>query len=217
MPNQSYLNMRVRATSIIQRGFSLIEMVVVLSIIAVLAGLIANQFNGESAKAAKILRDVETLKRAVLRFKMDTGSYPCHIETLMGRTPPGYVQTGAACIKNPGSNWNGPYLDEMFKTEIGTPGYIGQLVLGGETLPGRTHPAVAGYRHIFFISIVDLPIGVAREYMKACTGNPKIGYATTAMTDNLSNSKCHVENYSANGHVGLSGTRNALYFVGLQR
>lgn len=85
-----------------QRGFTLLELLVVLGIIAMLAGLVGPQVMkhmGESkVKAAKV--QIEDLAQTLDMYKLDVGSYPSSEQGL------------AALVENPGDiqRWNGPYL-----------------------------------------------------------------------------------------------------------
>jgi general secretion pathway protein G len=85
-----------------QTGFTLLELLVVLGIIAMLAGLVGPQVMkhmGESkVRAAKV--QIEDLSQTMDMYKLDVGSYPTTEQGLN------------ALIENPGDiqRWNGPYL-----------------------------------------------------------------------------------------------------------
>ena len=85
-----------------QSGFTLLELLVVLGIIAMLAGIVGPQVMkhmGESkTKAAKV--QIEDLAAALDMYKLDLGKYPTSEQGL------------AALIESPdGANrWSGPYL-----------------------------------------------------------------------------------------------------------
>lgn len=85
-----------------QTGFTLLELLVVLGIIAMLAGLVGPQVMkhmGESkVKAAKV--QIEDLASTLDMYKLDVGGYPTSEQGLN------------ALIENPGDiqRWNGPYL-----------------------------------------------------------------------------------------------------------
>ena len=87
---------------ITEQGFTLVEMLVVITIIALIMGLVGPRvlnFLGESkVKAAKI--QVQSLASALDLYALDAGQYPSSsegLEALMRR--PGGVTT-----------WSGPYL-----------------------------------------------------------------------------------------------------------
>jgi general secretion pathway protein G len=85
-----------------QTGFTLLELLVVLGIIAMRAGLVGPQVMkhmGESkVKAAKV--QIEDLAQTLDMYKLDVGGYPTSEQGLN------------ALIENPGDiqRWNGPYL-----------------------------------------------------------------------------------------------------------
>ena len=85
-----------------QFGFTLLELLVVLSIIAMLAGIVGPQVMkhmGESkVKAAKV--QIEELMAALDMYKLDMGNYPNSKQGLK------------ALVEAPDDtkNWNGPYL-----------------------------------------------------------------------------------------------------------
>ena len=85
-----------------QAGFTLVEMLVVLTIIALILGLVGPRvlnYLGESrTKTAKL--QIESLSSALDLFYMDAGRYPTSAEGL------------DALAKRPSDveNWNGPYL-----------------------------------------------------------------------------------------------------------
>ncbi len=92
--------------SINKRGFSIIEILIVLAIIALLAGIVVTNFTGifggaqEQATETVVKQSFET---PLLKFRIDTGSYPNTSEGLQ------------ALIKAPSGKskkWKGPYLKE---------------------------------------------------------------------------------------------------------
>jgi general secretion pathway protein G len=85
-------------------GFSLLELLLVLVILAILAGIVGSRFVGQSQaariKAAKA--QLEHLTLALNRFEIDLGRFPTGSEGLR------------VLIEKPsdaGKAWQGPYLD----------------------------------------------------------------------------------------------------------
>jgi len=83
-------------------GFTLLELLVVLGIIALLAGIVGPQvmkhMGASKTKAARV--QIEDLSAALDMYKLDIGKYPT--------TAQGIV----ALVEKPadGKRWNGPYL-----------------------------------------------------------------------------------------------------------
>jgi len=83
-------------------GFTLLELLVVLGIIAMLAGIVGPQvmkhMGASKAKAAKV--QIEDLSSALDMYKLDEGRYPTQQQGL------------SALIEKPSDakRWNGPYL-----------------------------------------------------------------------------------------------------------
>ena len=85
-----------------QRGFTMIELLVVISILVLLAGVagpaVFKQFGGAKSKTAFL--QIRDLEQATEMFMLDVGRYPTNDEGL------------AALVTRPVSitGWNGPYL-----------------------------------------------------------------------------------------------------------
>ena len=85
-----------------ERGFTLVEILVVITIIGLIMGLVGprvlNYLTESKAKAARI--QIESFSSALDLFFLDTGRYPNSSEGL------------AALVQRPGAinAWNGPYL-----------------------------------------------------------------------------------------------------------
>jgi general secretion pathway protein G len=85
-----------------EKGFTMIELLVVLVILGLLAGLVGPQFFGkvDSSKVRTAETQVKMLKMALQTYRLDVGSYPDSL---------GDLQKAPA---NAGNYWQGPYLDE---------------------------------------------------------------------------------------------------------
>jgi general secretion pathway protein G len=102
MDTAATITRRRRAAHRGERGFTLVEILVVITIIGLIMGLVGprvlNYLSESKAKAAKI--QIESFSSALDLFFLDNGRYPSSSEGL------------TALVQRPGStmSWNGPYL-----------------------------------------------------------------------------------------------------------
>lgn len=102
-----------------REGFTLIEMMVVIVILGVLAGLIVPQFMDEPQKArvVKAKLQMESISTALKKFYIDNGFYPTTEQGLealvkkpsVGRTPKNYSPSGYL-PKVPKDPWGTRYV-----------------------------------------------------------------------------------------------------------
>jgi general secretion pathway protein G len=102
---------RVRA----QRGFTLVEMLVVITIIGLIMGLVGPQvlrYLGETkVKTARI--QIQSFEQALSHFYLDIGRYPTTSEGLAAlvKQPPGLNAWNSPYLKNvPNDPWGKPYI-----------------------------------------------------------------------------------------------------------
>ncbi len=88
-----------------QSGFTLIELMVVLVIIAVLTGLVAQNFIGRDQQAMRqaVTTDFNTIDNALQMYRLDNGRYPSEEQGLDA------LLTEPSGAPEP-RNWSGPYL-----------------------------------------------------------------------------------------------------------
>ena len=84
---------------ITQRGFTLVELLLVLVILALIAGLVLPGIIGkaESAKAKAAASQISRISMSVESFYLDTGNTPSSLDELVNQ-PSGVT------------GWNGPYI-----------------------------------------------------------------------------------------------------------
>ena len=102
-----------------KRGFTLIEIMVVVVILGVLAAIIVPKFLGrpDEAKVTKAKVDIKSLEEALGLFKLDNGFYPSTEQGLkalvekpeIGRIPEKF-QAGGYLKRVPNDPWGTPFV-----------------------------------------------------------------------------------------------------------
>jgi general secretion pathway protein G len=92
------------------RGFTLIEMLIVIVVIAILALIVIPRLlgAGRKAKESALRGDLQQLRNAIQQFEADCGDFPAAIADLM--TSPAAGSNGGNGIALDVIAWKGPYL-----------------------------------------------------------------------------------------------------------
>lgn len=92
------------------RGFTLIEMLIVIVVISILAMIVIPRLlgAGRKAKESALRGDLQQLRNAIQQFEADCGDYPSALAQLM--TAPAAGATGGSGIALDVTAWKGPYL-----------------------------------------------------------------------------------------------------------
>ncbi|MDQ6951708.1 MAG: type II secretion system protein GspG [Mariprofundales bacterium] len=116
-----------------QRGFTMIEMIGVLAVIAILASIVAPKiFDAiNESKVNAFASNIQAIQTAVASYYKDTGTLP---------TATGDLIASPTAVS---ASWNGPYLDknvaEMFtslKTDVGA---VGTAISFTNSIPSTTN------------------------------------------------------------------------------
>ena len=106
LTNQAHMKLGTRGTrpsgGKLKRAFTLVEMLLVVTIIGILAALVIPKIVGrsEQARTTAAHADLSAIKTALDAFEVDNGYYPKSIQDLLQQP-------------NNAKNWHGPYLDKV--------------------------------------------------------------------------------------------------------
>ena len=96
----------------LRRGFTLLELIVVITIIGILGTMVVVRVTvwADRARITKIKADVKAIYEAAQMWQVATGGYPTSLEELKsGKTPTGEeIQT----VENAKDPWNNDYIFE---------------------------------------------------------------------------------------------------------
>lgn len=99
-----------------RRGFTLVELLVVIVVLAVLAAIVLPKFVNSSrrGKESALRSDLKLLRNAVSLFQTDTGYCPTSLDDLKATSKPakGLDSAGAEQTISDG-DWHGPYLQDV--------------------------------------------------------------------------------------------------------
>lgn len=148
-----------------QAGFTLIEALVVLSILALIAVLTMTAFDGAKSKAQTLITVMGQSAQASQQFRTDTGVYPAVLAGLTDRAQAADL-AGRATNAAVQGQWARPYMG-MQKMN-GANFVVDKVGAGVELSIGR---AAGGLGHIYFIEATNVPEDVVTNALRECNSS----------------------------------------------
>ncbi len=111
-----------RKLSAKKRGFTLVELLIVIVILAVLAAIAIPRFmdSGARSKEASLRGDLKLLRNSIELFHNDTGAWPTALADLTGSAAPASGKDNAGSSKTiTAGDYKGPYLQTVPTDPIG--------------------------------------------------------------------------------------------------
>jgi len=99
-------------------GFTLVELLVVIVVLAVLAAIVLPKFMNSSArsKESALKSDLRLIRNAVSLFQADIGKYPNTLADLAATDKATVKGADGAVVS--AADWHGPYLDSVISDPV---------------------------------------------------------------------------------------------------
>jgi prepilin-type N-terminal cleavage/methylation domain-containing protein len=163
-----------------QRGMTLIEIMVVIAVLGLLAGVFMSQYSGDKSKATRLLTNMKVVADGTNRAKMDMGGIPSRLSVLWTRADAiaGNMFNGVA-----GTNsWSGPYMERQ---PVDASNNIQEQAIGDATTItiAREAASVANggnFTWVYYLRAANVPNAVITEFIKTCANTDTVASATFA-------------------------------------
>lgn len=193
----------------LQRGLTLIEMVIAISLLAIMISAIVFSFDGSKSRAQVLIAAMEEYTGALERMKTDTSCYPRSLAALIDREK--VIQpTDSWCGANLSLQWNGPYV-KAAPTRDGTVVPGRDVILMSQLSPELTL-RIAQNTSAFggggpatwkwFIVADQIPQEILTQALSVCNG---VDTAVNSSTATTGTRKCAKAGDSPGYDIGMLG------------
>jgi type II secretion system protein G len=131
----------------VRKGFTLVELLVVIVVLAVLAAIVLPKFLGAGlrSKEAALKSDLTILRNAISLFLTDTGAYPATLADLAATSAPSSGLDSAGASKTiTASDWNGSYIESVPTDPVSKAAFTYYVSTSGGHKVGETRSSATG-------------------------------------------------------------------------
>lgn len=197
----------------LQRGLTLIEMVIAISLLAIMISAIVFSFDGSKSRAQVLIAAMEEYTGAMERMKTDTSCYPRSLAALIDRSK---SLTGANswCGADLSLQWNGPYV-KVAPTRPGTIVAGQDVILMSQLSPDLTLRVARNASSFggggpptwkWFIVADKVPQEILTQALSVCNG---IDAAVSTATATTGSRKCAKSGDTPGYAIGTLGLEAA--------
>ncbi len=162
-----------------QRGFTLIEILVALAILAVIALLASNAFDGSRTKAQAMIGLAKQVGDANVQLKTDTGCFVKKPSALFDSTA-AQDATNNFCSRTFGNMWARPYLAQY---PVNTDGKLKADKISSEVLVSLPAPETNAGQKRYFVRFENVPMDIIKQALVECNN-------TDAAQGDLTKDRC---------------------------
>lgn len=160
----------------LRRGFSMVEMLIVISLLALLTVLSTGAFDGARTKAQTMISLGKQIGEANIMLKLDTGCYVKNASALFDPAA-AVVASNNYCGRSFGANWARPYMAKYPTDSSGKLRFdkIGaEVVASFAAAPESVLVGGTTWKR-YYVRFENVPKDVIRQALNECNANPEAG------------------------------------------